>query len=1437
MMQRKKLLALFMSVVMAAGVFANVSTAAGNQSTGERLTYDGVKYKTSRQAASNEVFRDTRKGLLLQTYGSGSTAKFKETFSGDFEIEMKALAEKTRPNVSEYRLHFTSVTTGETFAVGVKDTGNETSVYVVVDEELAGISYAIDYDDKSHGFTTSENSAGVYTKVKGAHTADILFDPATMEIKVKNSGVGEAYKTVWCLTKSVVDGRRFPHVLKPFDYYSVTIEFTQVKTGTSGELLIYNVNGEDYGESSLAPVAAMINSNLELQAVVGQKYTLPEAGVYGEEGVQDISCVVNDENGKELAFGKVKDGLSFTPKKAGTYYLYYSVAGQEDAGTYVTLRAYKASEIQCKIQSTDALTESVGVNTTLHIPARLAESNGIVEGRKVYTDISIARDGKIQEEKDAEEKGFDYTFQEAGMYTVTWSVDICGKKVKDEMAVNVDAGIPGIVGAEYKTAYEKDAQLPLEEATVYLNGETCQTTACLVKPSGNKVEEQNVTLDEIGKYKVIYTYEAGGEKKQFERSFQVEYASENVFTAGEDTKVYYDDTAGNADMPGVQIEMSSKNAVATYAKTVDLSDNTKLDKLIELYVIPNSTGTRDLTGFYITLTDKLNPENYISIRVIAGDGNMSSGSYIRIKASGQDGYLGLYKDHSWDQEPYTWTDMIEQSMAHDKGGYTTDLDFAFANSVIDIQNKTLVLRYDAKEKAIYSQQRFKLVHDKNYREDLVADLDDPTLYKNLWQGFTDDSQVELSISPVSVSGTATFKILSVDGENLGKKVLADTTAPEVTIDYQGMKEAPVGKVGLSYPIFDVIATDDLCADETLVKQVTVKHQGKDVEVKENAFIPMKEGTYQIQYRVSDGFGNTTRKNVNVEVKQSVPKINIKMESPLPKTMTYGLPYYVPEFQGVGGSGKHTLRTYYIFNGEEKEFENSFIPMEEGEYTVVCEARDYIGQIAKATQTIQVVFKPEILFEDQNIVLPEAVAADYVYGFEKYVATYYEKVGDELKQVACAIEVTDGNGTTKVGDDYLYTPKMSKNKKATVKFIFRAEVDGKTISKEVIKEVKLVAVSKDNQFMTDYFIKKNAKMKALNRYTVFSAAASGDAKASFIRAVQVRDFSLVMKADEPKEGAFNSDFNKLRVTLTDKNHKDETVQFVITKKGKGLMMSVNGTKPVAIPGSLTAESASNIEIGYKNDTYAVNAAENTDVCKIATYLDGRTFEGFTSGEAYVTMELLGAKAGSAIDLISLNNQTFLGAMVDTIDPQMFVNGSYSGIFTEGTKLKIPTADAYDVLNYVSVPVVSVTDEEGKSIKALDGTQMEAASADKEYEIQLKKLGRYTVSYTAEDATGRKVVVSKTIEIMDDVLPTLELKGSYSESVSAGKTVDVKDYKLKDNGDTDKIEVRVYCSRPNGSISEIKDGEISTKEKGIYTVSYFLTDENGNRNVESFAFVAK
>lgn len=1436
----RKLLAFVLAATLTVGTASNIAFAEKNTDTGDRFSYDGVKYKTARTATTNEVFQDSRNGLLLYSYDSGTTATFRETFSGNFEIETKAIGSKKKPYLSTYTLHFTSVTTGDSFAVNVSDMGTEIQANVSVGEDVTGIYYSeSSWNNHAHGYTTVMNQNGEYTTVKGASTATIIFEPETMEIKIKKPSDQEEYKTIWCFTEEIMDGKQFPHVFESFDRYNVSIEFTSVAEGKKGELLIYNVNGEDYGKPNLPYVQSMIDTNLTMYAVTGCEYTLPKASVYGvadDKLNEEITCTIYDAAGNELTSGKVSEGVSFVPKETGAYYLYYKLSDKQSAESYIKLLAYSSEEFDCTISEYSKGPERVGLHSTWKIPARSAESDLFMAGERVYTDITIKNGDKVVEQKENVKEDMEYTFEQLGTYTITWAVTLFDKTFEDTMSITVDESIPSIVGAEFKKAYDMGSDLEIPEATIYVDGEKYEAKMQVIMPSGAVTEEKKITLEEIGNYRVIYTYSDGKEDQQFERTFQVDYLTSKLFEAGEDTTVYYDDIAGNADMPGVQIEMSSNSSSATYVKTIDLSDNTKHDTLIELYSIPSKIGANDLTGFYITLTDKLDPENQVVIRAVS---NSTDACYLRAKATGQTGFVGLWKKHNWGQTPYQWEDSIEDTMAHDKSGFVAYFDMAYNLTEYDLADKTFILRYDAKEKAIYSHNLFELAHDENYHENLVADLDDPTMFTSLWKGFTDDSQVELTITPMSVSGTATFKVMNVDGMSLQTENLADTTAPSVTVDYLGMEGAPIGKAGLTYPIFDLVLEDNLCTEESLVVKTTVTHNGNQVAIKDDAFVPETAGIYQIHYSVSDGFGNTTEELVDVIVQTEVPEVTINMEGNLPEKLSYGVKCHTPNYSGNGGSGKLTYRSYYIHNGEETEFTEDFIPMDDGEFEVICEARDYLGQVAKISKTYNLKFEPEMIIEEDEIVLPFVLLADKTYEFEKYNATYYEKVGGDAKKATCIIEVTDANGTSNLKKDRIYVPKASESvQEAIIRFVFKADVDGKEISKEIVRKVPLHSIGTTEKFVGDYFVGENAQFQVFNRYMTMSAEkTTSDMKAQFVRPVQARNFSIVLKGNANENGVFRAAYERLRITLTDKQNADVKVQLDVIQNGNELAMSINGGKQVLMPGTLNTQSQENVVISYNNETFEVFGTENALLGSVEKTLTGEEFKGFESGEAYITMELIGVTGESAIDLISINNQTFLSTVQDNTNPELFVNGSYSGLCAEGDIVTIPTADAYDVLNYVSQPTVSVLAPDGSDAKAEDGTTLKNVPANKKYSIKTDQLGQYTITYSATDEAGKKTDVSKTYSVYDDELPTVELKGKFPKSVKAGKDVKVKRYKVQDNGDLDKVKVTIYYGTPEGLLEKVEGNKIPTEEKGTYYVYFYLTDENGNHNVQTFTFEAR
>lgn len=272
------------------------------------------------------------------------------------------------------------------------------------------------------------------------------------------------------------------------------------------------------------------------------------------------------------------------------------------------------------------------------------------------------------------------------------------------------------------------------------------------------------------------------------------------------------------------------------------------------------------------------------------------------------------------------------------------------------------------------------------------------------------------------------------------------------------------------------------------------------------------------------------------------------------------------------------------------------------------------------------------------------------------------------------------------------------------------------------------------------------------------------------------------------------------------------------------------------GSLNSVGVINVQIGYDNSTFELTCAEGTSLGKINYTDDGSAFNGFTSNEVYVDFELVNVTGESSIALKQINNQVFTNSRNDTVSPQIYVDGSYSGMFDIGTIITLPKARAYDVLSATSAATITVKGTDGY-MTAKDGTLLNNAPADKEYVVEFTAAGRYTITYYSVDAKNKKTDKTKTIVISDNVLPEIELKKDLPEKVKVGDSLTIPDYKVVDNGDISKATVEIYYTDGKGMIYALPaDGKIQVDTEGTYTVYFYVIDEHDNYNVIAYTFTA-
>lgn len=119
-----------------------------------------------------------------------------------------------------------------------------------------------------------------------------------------------------------------------------------------------------------------------------------------------------------------------------------------------------------------------------------------------------------------------FTIGKITKYTITFSVEVDGKKIEKNLVLNpVDKTKPVISATKMKKRYEAGETIALPQITVTDNLDSAPTYSIVLK-QGDTVKKENVTeafsITEVGSYKlVIEAKDSAGNTEQFEIEFEV----------------------------------------------------------------------------------------------------------------------------------------------------------------------------------------------------------------------------------------------------------------------------------------------------------------------------------------------------------------------------------------------------------------------------------------------------------------------------------------------------------------------------------------------------------------------------------------------------------------------------------------------------------------------------------------------------------------------------------------------------------------------------------------------------------------------------------------------------------------------------------------------------------------------------------------------------
>ena len=1412
-MKSKKSLAILAALI--ALLLCCVTFTAVALSEGKNIVYENesgiVRYKTEQ---SDPADPSGGRGLLLYAYDSGASAKYKSSVRGIFQAELRPVVnEFGSEDLRSYSLRFTDNASGANFSVIVSQHGGYNNVSVEHKGERAGIVYfeSASKPPQAYGLTAAYNSEGSYTRFT-SESASLRFDPATMTVYARlDDG---AYYPVWNFNETYNDGKRLENELTAFDSYTVEIVFDDIAPNGRGDLLVYSFAGYAL-DGDLSELPASVYASFTSKAVVGREYALPEAEVshpaIGTIPEAKTKVFVYDSQGRVQ---NAEETQSFIPDIAGKYYVYYTYEGEYgNATAYYMLEAVTEEEIEYsfRYESDAAWIAEAGVYSAFYVPSAEFYSTLFMSSRPSACSVTVRKDGEIVDGYEKVPGGFTFVFKEPGNYSLVYSADGY-PSAEDIKEIAVDSTLLGVeeTGMLART-YRQGETLSVPQAVFYRNGQALPARSEIVFPSGAISGEDAVGLSETGNYVLRYSY---GENEVYEREFTVcsEYAS--FFTDGG----AYGEMRMNNQTSGVEFSLA-ENETVEYQEAIDLSEYTFDDvtkegkRLIKLFAQPNMLGTSDFDSIFITLTDKYDASNSLTIR-IKYLSYFQMGTTIRAKASNQTTYVGYYYDFTTTQR------RVDSASTHEEGGYQCSFSAVHQLDEYAYDTTSLQLYFDYPTKSLYARPTWLTGHsgyENVVMPWLVYDFDSAdselSAGNTPWAGFT-TGEIYLSLYAKGVSGSADIFISEIDGEDLSQRYFFDKSEPVITVNTSQLDSIPKAKVKVPYKLFDFAATD---ADSAIVEsgvQVFHASSGREFPVVDHSFTPTVEGDYIVRYTAKDSFGNIAEQEITVEAARTLSLPQIEIAGDLPASAVYGTSVSLPSYTCTDEGAGAVRVSITVSCGEED------IPVENGVficlggvglYEVTYIAEDYLGQKTYQTEQILVERSESPVFDESTISLPSCFLERDGYVFDDYTAVFY---GSDLAEniIAVKIEITDGAGThiLRGGDTYIPVAQVGMVD-AKIRFLFE-NPQGENLIIERYIPIKTAAVGAD--YMQNFFTYENAAVSSSSAGLVFTSA--GDPmRFGFVRPVNARELLLrfTISAD-----TFDAESFTLRIW--DMYDVSQEIKLVFKKSGGEFVCCVNGGRETNVNFSTDGY----LQIRYLASANTIYDGLNASLGTLSVTSAGVPFYGFSSGYVYFDCTLSGIGSSSAVGIRTINNQTVNSARADMQAPYIYINGEYEGRVASNTQITVYSAEAYDVLSSLGELTVTVRKDGGSIL-----VNEQAAAED--FVLTAVEYGTYTIIYSVADGAGQRRTESVYFTVYDSVKPSLAFAAELPDTVEVGYTLELPAYTVSDNA-ADTVSVKIYVMRPDGGTDTVTGTNYMFSEAGCYTLNYLAMDENDNSVLYSF-----
>ncbi len=632
-------------------------------------------------------------------------------------------------------------------------------------------------------------------------------------------------------------------------------------------------------------------------------------------------------------------------------------------------------------------------------------------------------------------------------------------------------------------------------------------------------------------------------------------------------------------------------------------------------------------------------------------------------------------------------------------------------------------------------------------------------------------------------------------------------------------EMPDGLKGKSYPIPNCVAVDNNGNTVSNMEVFVYAPNGKILTVENDRFNTESTGTYKICYSASYKDLSYT-KTINVKVVDSCDELFYSVNNKIQNKVYTGTSVILYDGEFGGGLGDLTVDCTILFDGEdypiqENGGEKYFDVINSGVYTVNYKVTDFVGNQKIQTFNITATDSLNPIMNDVPIALKNTL------GEQVKLPVVDAKLYSEGQGYLVPVKVYFDN--VEITDTMSY--KAETIGKHTVKYVAE-NIFNSNYKTEKIYQVEVVDQNDFEKYNSSYhYINNYIATENLNQFfdngimmmSVKEGKQSGTL--SFSNKVNVNfidfDFSVVVGKGE---------FEGIRYSFVDTRNSEETVElyFAKNKQTKQTDLYLNGEKVYSLD-YLFGDNASELS----SIKARLNCSDNTltDFSdnvygKVKTYLNGKKFLGFTSGNVYVNISIEGVTGANQVILTSLANTNITDADLDLAAPMRIEDNRFNTtllaeVNDEVTLPMIKFFDFYD--NNINL-ALNIATPSGKSIYNPTITS--------DYKFTVTECGTYVFNYEVSDSNGNPDTIWGTIKVIDRVAPTITV-GDIDSELTVGTKISLPKPVVSDNVE-EGLSVYVYVIGDNfmATMINLKDYTYTFNQAGKYTIRYVVSDKAMN-----------